>query len=239
VSEICSGAPLEASLHSTGYPLSNTFYTSTGDTLAATAGISSVLSLSASGEPDTVGIWLVSANTCSADTAYQEVIVHPAAVDALIGTPNTPRCTGSPVVLYSQSTNGAPVLWKFSDGNTFLLDTVSVVFNTPGIYTATLYTYGCGYDSMNLPIQVYPTPEVSLVTDPHVCAYEEIPFQVNTNAPVILLAYGDGTTSSQASSAHKRTKFVQEGRLLSPETAHRPRSTATGALVTGTFNRVV
>jgi gliding motility-associated-like protein len=203
VSEICSGAPLEASLLSTGYPLSNTFYTSTGDTLAATAGISSVLSLSASGEPDTVGIWLVSANTCSADTAYQEVIVHPAAVDALIGTPNTPRCTGSPVVLYSQSTNGAPVLWKFSDGNTFLLDTVSVVFNTPGIYTATLYTYGCGYDSMNLPIQVYPTPEVSLVTDPHVCAYEEIPFQVNTNAPVILLAYGDGTTSSQASSAHK------------------------------------
>lgn len=205
VSEICSGSPLEASLLSSGYPLSNTFYTSAGDTLAAIAGISSVLNLTAFGEPDTVGIWLVSANVCRADTAYQEVIVNPAAVDALIGTPNTPRCTGSPVVLYSQSTNGAPVLWKFSDGNTFLLDTVSVVFNTPGVYTATLYTYGCGYDSMNLPIQVYPTPEVALVTDPHVCAYEETSFQVNTNAPFILLAYGDGTTSSQSSSSHRYT----------------------------------
>ncbi len=203
VSEICSGAPLEASLLSKGYPLSNTFYTSAGDTLAATAGISSVLNLSAQGEPDTVGIWLVSANSCGTDTAYREVIVHPAAVDALIGTPNTPRCTGSPVVLYSQSTNGAPVLWKFSDGNTFLLDTVSVVFSTPGVYTATLYTYGCGYDSMNLPIQVYPTPDVALITDSHVCAHEETSFQVNTNAPDILLAYGDGTTSSDVSSTHR------------------------------------
>jgi hypothetical protein len=203
VSEICSGAPLEASLLSKGYPLFNTFYTSAGDTLTAIAGISSVLNLSAQGEPDTVGIWLVSANTCGADTAYREVIVHPAAVDALIGTPNTPRCTGSPVVLYSQSTNGAPVLWKFSDGNTFLLDTVSVVFNTPGVYTATLYTYGCGYDSMNLPIQIYPTPEVALISDAHVCAREETSFQINSNAPAILLAYGDGFFSSQISSTHR------------------------------------
>lgn len=203
VDEICSDAPLEVSLLSTGFPSSSTYFTSTGEIVTATAGISSIFNFHAQGEPDTIGIWLVSTNLCKSDTAYKQVIVHPAAVDAAIGTPNTPRCTGSPVVLYSQSTNGAPVLWKFSDGNTFLLDTVSVVFNTPGIYTATLYTYGCGYDSMNLPIQVYPTPEVALITDPHVCAGEETAFQVNTNAPFILLSYGDGTTSSAAASTHR------------------------------------
>jgi gliding motility-associated-like protein len=201
--ETCSGAPLEASMLSTGYPQSNIYYTSTGEISAAAAGISSVFHFFAQNEPDTIGIWLVSSNVCSSDTAYREVVVHPAAVNALISAPNTPFCTGSPVVLYSQSTNGAPVLWKFSDGNAFLSDTVSVVFHLPGNYTATLYTFGCGYDSMTLPIQVNPTPEVGLVVDPHVCAYEETLFQVNTNTPAVFLTYGDGATTTQTTSAHR------------------------------------
>ena len=202
-SETCSGAPLEASLLSTGYPQSNLYYTSTGEISAATAGISSVFHFYAQNEPDTVGIWLVSSNICSSDTAYQEVVVHPAAVNALISTPTTPHCTGSPVLLYSQSTNGAQVLWKFSDGNTFLSDTVSVVFNTPGMYTATLYTFGCGYDSTTVPMEVYPTPEVGLVVDPLVCAHEEALFQVNSNTPAVLLTYGDGYSTTQTTSTHR------------------------------------
>jgi gliding motility-associated-like protein len=203
LNEICSGVPLEASILSTGYPESNTYYTSTGEVSTATAGISSIFHFYAQNEPDTIGIWLVSSNSCSSDTAYQEVVVHPAAVNALIGTPNTPLCTGIPVELYSQSTNGAPVLWKFSDGNTFLSDTVSVVFNSPGMYSATLYTFGCGYDSINLPIQVYPTPEVGLVIDPNLCVYEETVFQVNANVSAVLLNYGDGTSTTKTSSLHE------------------------------------
>lgn len=201
-SEICSGAMLEASLLSTQYPLNNTYYTSTGAISAATAGISSIFQFYAQDNPDTIGIWLVSSNACSSDTAYQEVVVHPAAVNALIGTPATPRCAGSPVILYSESTEGAPVLWQFSDGNTFLSDTVSIIFNTPGTYTATLYTFGCGYDSMTLPIQIFPTPELGLIVDPNVCASEEVLFQVNTNATDLALTYGDGSSTTQTTTIH-------------------------------------
>jgi gliding motility-associated-like protein len=201
--EICSGAMLEASLLSTRYPLNNIFYTSTGATATATAGISSIFEFEAQDQPDTVGIWLVSSNACSADTAYREVVVHPAAVNALIGVPNTPRCAGSPVILYSESTQGAPVLWQFSDGNTFLSDTVSIIFNTPGTYTATLYTFGCGYDSTTLPIQVHPTPELGLIVDPTVCAQEAVEFTVNTNATELVLFYGDGDSTIQNGSTHR------------------------------------
>jgi gliding motility-associated-like protein len=201
-SELCSGTVLEASLLSTQYPLSNTFYTSTGEVRNATAGISSLFQFFAQDNPDTIGIWLVSSNTCSSDTAYQEVIVHPAAVNAIIGIPDTPRCAGSPLMLFSESTEGAPVLWHFSDGNTFLSDTVSIVFNTPGTYTATLYTFGCGYDSISLPIQVNPTPELVLVVDPNVCAQEEVIFQINTNVMDVLLSYGDGSSTTQPTSTH-------------------------------------
>ncbi|MDO8366933.1 MAG: PKD domain-containing protein [Saprospiraceae bacterium] len=201
-SEICSGSMLEASLLSTQYPLSNTYYTSTGEIRTATAGISSIFQFYAQDNPDTIGIWLVSSNACSSDTAYQEVVVHPAAVNALIGIPATPRCVGSPVILYSESTEGAPVFWQFSDGNTFLSDTVSIIFNTPGTYTATLYTFGCGHDSMTLTIQVFPTPELGLVADPNVCASEEVQFQVNTNATDMVLSYGDGVSTTQTTSTH-------------------------------------
>ncbi|MGI9158991.1 MAG: PKD domain-containing protein, partial [Saprospiraceae bacterium] len=201
--EICSGAVLEASLLSTQYPLNNTFYTSTGEIKPATVGISSTFQFDVQDQPDTIGIWLVSSNACSADTAYRAVVVHPAAVNALIGVPNAPRCVGSPVILYSESTAGAPVLWQFSDGNTFLSDTVSIVFNSPGTYTATLYTFGCGSDSMTLPIQVFPTPELGLVVDQTVCAQEAVEFTVSTNATELVLFYGDGDSTTQTSSTHR------------------------------------
>jgi gliding motility-associated-like protein len=199
----CSGAPVEASLLSTQYPLSNIFYTSTGEIKPASAGISSVFQFYAQNQPDTIGIWLVSSNACSADTAYQEIIVHPAAVEALIGIPDTPRCAGRPVILYSESTQGAPVLWRFSDGNTFLSDTVSIVFNDPGVYTATLYTFGCGSDSLTIPVEVFPIPAVGLVVDPTICAGSAAAFQVNTDAGAVNLSYGDGTSTTQATSTHR------------------------------------
>jgi len=201
-SELCSGALLEASLLSTQYPLNNTYYTSTGEVRTATAGISSIFQFYAQDNPDTIGIWLVSSNACSSDTAYQELVVHPAAVNALIGIPDSPRCAGNPVLLYSESTEGAPVLWQFSDGNTFLSDTVSIIFNSPGTYTATLYTYGCGFDSITLPIQVDPIPELGLVVDPNVCAEEEVVFQINSNVVDVLLSYGDGASTTQTTSTH-------------------------------------
>lgn len=199
----CSGAQVEASLLSTRYPLSNIFYTSTGEIRPANTGISSVFQFYAQDQPDTIGIWLVSSNACSADTAYQEIVVHPAAVNALIGIPDTPRCAGSPVILYSESTQGAPVLWRFSDGNTFLSDTVSIVFNDPGIYTATLYTFGCGSDSLTIPVEVFPVPELGLVVDPTVCSEESVVFQVNTDAGAVELSYGDGASTTQATSTHR------------------------------------
>lgn len=193
----CSGGVLKASVLSTGNPLNNTFFTSKGQMVSASRDKPSEFLFFTDSLPDTVRLWLVSTNQCGTDTAYQDVVVHPTDVYALMGLPDTTRlCVGDSVRLSNISTPGAPVRWAISNGNTFLGDTAWVVFSQPGLYDVTLYAYGCGYDSVVQRFRVHPLPTLAVVHEPARCPGDTVTFSAQTNAPGFWLAFGDGDSTT-------------------------------------------
>lgn len=194
----CSGGVLEASVLSTGNPVKNDFYTSTGIQKPGSLTQSTFFQFYTDTLPDTVGIWLVSSNFCGTDTAYREVVVNPTDVVALIGLPDTTTiCAEEPVPIINYSTPGAPISWAVSDGNTYLGDTIAPNFPDAGTYFITLYAFGCGFDSMVLPINVLPLPTLSVVHDLTKCPDDPVSFSVSSSAPGIRLWYGDGDSTDQ------------------------------------------
>lgn len=196
--EPCSGGVLETSVLSTGNPANNTFFTSIGIQKPGSLTQPAFFQFYTDSLPDTVGIWLVSSNFCGTDTAYREVVVNPADVVALIGLPDTTTiCAGEPVPVINYSTTGAPISWAVSNGNTYLGDTISVQFSDPGSYFITLYAFGCGFDSMVLPVNVLPLPSLAVLHDLTKCPGDTVSFLVNSNAAGIRLWYGDGDSTDQ------------------------------------------
>ncbi len=193
----CSGGALEVSVLSRGNPAENTLFTSKGQVVSASRDKPSDFRFFTDSLPDTVRIWLVSANECGVDTAYQDVVVNPTNVYALIGLPDTTRlCVGDTARLLNLSTVGAPVRWATSDGNTFLGDTVWVPLAEAGLYQVALYTYGCGYDSIVRAMWVHPLPELAVTHPPARCPGDTIAFSAQTDAPGFWLAFGDGDTTT-------------------------------------------
>lgn len=199
----CSGGLLEASVLSTGNPQNNTFYTSTGLQQAASLTQSSFFQFFTGLQTDTVGIWLVTSNSCGVDTAYRQVVVNPTDVVSVIGLPDTTGiCAGAAVTVINYSTPGAPVQWSVSNGNTFLGDTVQVVFSDPGDYFLTLYAYGCGFDSMVIPLTAHPLPTLAVQHEQFACPGDSVLFSLGTGAPDVLLFFGDGDSSNLKSVGH-------------------------------------
>jgi gliding motility-associated-like protein len=77
-----------------------------------------------------------------------------------------------------------------------------VNFQDPGQYFITLYAYGCGYDSVRLPVTVYPLPDIALIHDQQKCPGEPVNFWVNSVAPAIQLWFGDGDSTWQRNISH-------------------------------------
>ena len=215
----CSGGVLETSVRSTGNPANNTFYTSTGIVLPGDPSSSAFFTFFTDTIPDTVGIWLVSANDCGVDTAYQEVVVNPANVVALIGLPDTTKvCAGSPMPAFNFSTPGAPIVWSVSNGNSYIGDSIAVLFEEAGAYALTLYAYGCGYDSAVVPIFVRPAPELSVAYDPTRCPGDPVSFSALSNAADYLLRFGDGDSTFLKTAQHVYSSpgvYTAEARVIS------------------------
>lgn len=199
----CSGGILKASVLSTGNPANNTFYTTTGLVQPGSPAAPSWFQFFTDSLPKTVGIWLVTSNFCGMDTAYQEVIVNPSDVVAVIGLPDTTRlCAGSPFTLINYATSGAPVDWTFSNGNTYTGDTIQVIAANEGIYHITLKVFGCGFDSMTVPVYVRPLPTIMVSYDPQKCPHLPVDFKITSSAAAVLLKYGDGDSTLQKISQH-------------------------------------
>jgi gliding motility-associated-like protein len=199
----CSGNVAELILGSTGNPLQQTYYVSNGHQYSGSVDQPTSFQLFTGDVPDTVAIWLVSTNLCGSDTAMRQVIVNPPDVTALVGLPDTTRlCEGLLAQVISFATPGSDIVWEVSNGENYSGDTISVHFNDPGQYVITLYAYGCGYDSVTLPVTVYPIPDIALLHDLQKCPGEPINFWVNSVAPGVQLWFGDGDSSAQRNIAH-------------------------------------
>ena len=199
----CSGASFETQVLSLGYPTSNVFYTATGLEIPASPGEPVSFQFFTDNANDTIGIWLVSANDCGKDTAFQQVVITPPSVVALIGLPDTTTiCQGATVSFLNYSTPGADIAWTVSGGNVYVGDTIMVTFDEPGTYHLTLHAYECGYDSVSVPVTVYPLPQLDVQHDTEKCLGEPVNFQVSTTGAGVQLWYGDGVFSFNQTSSY-------------------------------------
>lgn len=204
--EPCSGSATALSLGSYGNPLQHTYYLSNGYQYTGSFDQPVQFQLFTGDQPDTVGVALVSSNFCGADTAFQQIIVHPPDVTALAGLPDTTRlCAGVFAQMINFATPGAEIAWEVSTGEQYTGDTIMVHFPDPGQYWITLFAYGCGYDSVKLPVTVYPLPDIELIHDEQNCPGESVNFRVNSVAPGIQLWFGDGDSTWQRNVSHRYT----------------------------------
>lgn len=179
----CSGNDVKLNITSVGNPDTNKIFSSQGHFINANLGQPYYLKFFTDSLPKTVGIWLVTSNSCGVDTAYQELTVQPADVVSLInlGQDSTVICPGASLTLKSYSTPGALVHWTNpATGETFTGDSIVIDYPVSGQYAVILYAEGCGYDSTLLKIRVRTPPPVSIANIPPDCPGEPISIAVTS-----------------------------------------------------------
>jgi gliding motility-associated-like protein len=227
----CSGTPVEANILSIGTPASNTFFTSTGGVVPGSPPTPTTFVFETGSLIDTVSIWLVSTNECGTDTALATVYVQPSDVTAEIGFPaDLPPCTQTDFPLFNQSTPGAPVLWKVSNGLSSIADTIQLETAAPGSYTVSLYAFGCGFDSTSLVLDFQPLPMVSLDHPLFGCTGQPVPFDVVHDGSALHLSFGDGNTADMAPTEHSYTSPGQYQVSAETTASSGCRSTAAGSI---------
>jgi gliding motility-associated-like protein len=199
----CSGQSFTAQPASTGDPTAQFFLTDAGDQIPVSNGETVSFQLLTGEVADTFGIRLVAINECGADTAYQTLTVVPTDVSALAGLPDTSSlCVGDTAIFRYYGSPLAPFHWVDASGNTYAGDTLRFPLDSTGPYSLTLYTFGCGYDSVTFSFGAYPLPTLSVAHDTAVCADQPVLFLVSTDAPSTTLWYGDGTVTQAQASVH-------------------------------------
>ncbi len=199
----CSGQAFTAQPASTGEPTIQYFLTETGAQIPVGPGDTVSFQYLTGAVADTVDIRLVAVNACGADTARQAVTIVPADVAALVGLPDTSTlCIGDTAVFLNYGSPLAPFTWVDMQGNSYADDTLLLPLTQPGPYDLTLYTFGCGYDSVRFTFQAHPLPTLAVDHDTAACADRPVLFQVSTEAPSVELRYGDGSGSQQEISVH-------------------------------------
>jgi len=191
---VCSGAAVEVNPLSLGLPDQQYLLVPGGQPLPASNGQAVPLQFFAGSSPDTLLLGLVASNSCGIDTFYRQLIVNPADVAAELSVePPMPLCEGNPFTLYSASSPGAAVRWRLSDGNSYLGDSVRLLFEQPGQYELTLYAYGCGFDSLLVPLHILPAPALDFRHDSLRCPDLPVVFNPVGSSPAqITFDYGDG-----------------------------------------------
>lgn len=191
---VCSGATVEANSLSLGLPDQQFFLLPAGQLLPVNNGQSISLQFFTDSVADTLQLGLLASNSCGVDTFYRQIIVNPSDVSAqLAGDQPMPLCQGIPFTLYSASGPAAAVRWLVSDGSSYLGDSVSLLFEQAGLYDISLYAYGCGFDSLRIPLQVEAAPPLQLQHDSLRCPDSPIFFNVYSGSPAqITFDYGDG-----------------------------------------------
>ncbi|MCB9292261.1 MAG: PKD domain-containing protein [Lewinellaceae bacterium] len=154
------------------------------------------------GIADTLFITLIAQNGCGMDTLEQQVTINPTDVSALINVSDREVCVNETVRLESFSTPGAPVRWVISDGNAYTGQVVEHSFSAPGLYTVSLYTEGCGFDSMSVQILALPLPFLDVDYSPTACAENPVNFRVISDGDGQVLYFGDGDSTLAASATH-------------------------------------
>lgn len=116
-------------------------------------------------------------------------------------------CDSGTIQFTDTSFSGSPVknyLWKFGDGSTATIKNPIHFYNTPGLYTVSLFintVYGCS-DSLvqTAYIKVAASPSVKIISDTSYCGPSPVSFIAQLLKPDIISnwqwSFGNGNTSS-------------------------------------------
>ena len=155
-------------------------------------------------EDTTYTILLTVQNECGTDTISHQVTVIPPQVNAFFNTDDPDGCVPH-TVNFTQFTQGAIFSsWDFGDGNTSTVYNPTHTFTNPGTYTVRLFANGCGFDTAEVVITVFPSPLVSFDTNPDSVCINEI-FAFTNTSPTLAGShwdFGDGDTSILTSPTH-------------------------------------
>jgi large repetitive protein len=155
-------------------------------------------------EDTTYTILLTVQNECGTDTISHQVTVIPPQVNAFFNTDDPDGCVPH-TVNFTQFTQGAIFSsWDFDDGNTSTVYNPTHTFTNPGTYTVRLFANGCGFDTAEVVITVFPSPLVSFDTNPDSVCINEI-FAFTNTSPTLAGShwdFGDGDTSILTSPTH-------------------------------------
>ncbi len=146
------------------------------------------------GDNDTTYIIsLIAENECGVDSLEKTVRIFPSTVDAFFETDTSFGCAPLEVAFtnYSRGVLGdEPFLnwsWNFGDDNS-ITETLNPVhiFETPGIYTVTLYVNDtCSHDSFTTEIHVMGAPLTEFVTDKTEYCSNDTVFVTPVNMPLM------------------------------------------------------
>lgn len=158
------------------------------------------------GEYD-VRLVVTNAGGCT-DTLLQRAVVTVGKPTASYNIGSGPFCVGRPVAIQNTSTPFASfdsTVWRFSDGVVIRQHDVTRIFNTPGVYSFSMYVWkgGC-VDSTQGSFTVLDKPAPTFTYSPAIgCRVPHVVNFQNTtpNSTVVGWDFGNGQTSNQQSAS--------------------------------------
>ncbi len=155
--------------------------------------------------PTDYTIFLYLSNECGLDTAQYTITVLPNTVTAFFNTSITQGCSPLEVEFTDFSEGGNQIVYNFGN-NVFTGEAnPTYIFDEAGVFT--IYQYvdnGCSYDTAQIVIEVFSSPELSFsIDDPSLCENETFTFIPEFEDAVSLFwDFGDGNTSGLSSPEH-------------------------------------
>lgn len=206
VSSGCSPAPFSFSNISQGNATS--FFWNYGNGITSTLPNPTTQYFTTGANDTTYTITLIASNACGADTSSTTILVHPNNVDAFFNATPTSGC--APLTInVSNFSNGTVVSYDFGDGSVSAAANAIHTYTLPGTYILTQFANnGCSYDTLGVPITVYPAPAVSFVVQNPICEGMAANFTNTTNnVSGILWDFGVTNILSDTSNANNPVYF--------------------------------
>ena len=154
-------------------------------------------------------VTLIGTNQCGTDTASGNVLVLPNQVEAFFTLSTPSGCAPFTLGVEDFSSATTAVSYDFDNGDFAATPLATTTYANAGNYTVTQYvTNGCSYDTLALPVEVYPVPEVTLsVVDPNGCEGALFDFESTTDNPGEAdWDFGDGSSGTGLNTSHTFTE---------------------------------
>ena len=208
-------SPLTVRLNNTSKGNSNSYIWQFGDgTSLSTTQDSIVHHTYHSAGLDTFYVKLLAINGCGSDSITYNIVISPNKIflDFTVNGTNLSACNPDTVRFFNNTSGATSFNWNFGDGNVLTtikgVDTVTHIYTTPGIFTATLdANNGCSDTTISSTIKVFAKPITAFTAVPSlVCFGDSVHFNNQTDtATNYNWNFGDGIQSSLTSPVHLYT----------------------------------